>query len=107
MQLLQIFRLWNRTTEVVNEDGSRAVGLQQRPKEPLQEGDELLVLLGLAHLGGQGRETQSLGDEGTPSEHQRLERPASHRLHTEAAYYSVCTESPPQMTAGFEMRPLL
>lgn len=107
MQLLQILGLWNRTTEVVNEDGSRAVGLQQRPKEPLQEGDELLVLLGLAHLGGEGRETQSLGDKGTSSEHQRLKKTASHCLHTEAAYCSVCAESPLEMTTGFDMRSLL
>ena len=59
MQLLQVLRLRDGTTEVVNEDGSRAVSLQQGPKEPLQEGDELLVLLGLAHLGGQERESQS------------------------------------------------
>lgn len=52
VQLLQILRLGDWTTEVVDEDGGRAVGLQQGPQEPLQEADELLVLLGLAHLRG-------------------------------------------------------
>lgn len=64
MQLLQILRLWDRAAEVVNEDGSRAVSLQQRPQEVLQECDELLVLLGLAHLGGQ----RSSHREGTGNE---------------------------------------
>lgn len=35
VQLLQEFRLGNGTAEVVNEDSGRAVGLQQRPEEPL------------------------------------------------------------------------
>lgn len=59
MQLLQVFRLRHRPTEVVNEDGGGAIGLQQRPQEPLQEGDELLVFLGLAHLGVREREGTS------------------------------------------------
>lgn len=50
VQLLQVLRLRNRVAEAVDEDGGGAVGLQQRAQEPLQEGNELLVLLGLAHL---------------------------------------------------------
>lgn len=78
VQLLQEFRLGNRTTEVVNEDGGRAVGLQQRPEEPLKEGDELLVLLGLAHLGGREWGAQSWGDRDTPLEHQQPEKMVPH-----------------------------
>ena len=66
MQLLQVFRLGDRTAEVVNEDGGRAVRLQQRPEEPLQEGDELLVLLGLAHLGGESGRPSCGGTEAPP-----------------------------------------
>lgn len=106
MQLLQEFRLGDRTAEVVNEDGGRAVRLQQRPEEPLQEGDELLVLLGLAHLGG---------ESGRPScggQMHRLGAPAAQEggpslSHTEAAYCSVGSESPLETTAGFEMCSLL
>lgn len=50
VKLLEVLGLRDRTTEVVDEDGGRAIGLQQGPQEPLQEGDELLVLRGLAHL---------------------------------------------------------
>lgn len=64
MQLLQVFRLRHRPAEVVNEDGRGAIGLQQRPQEPLQEGDELLVFLGLAHLGVREREVRSRRREG-------------------------------------------
>lgn len=61
MQLLQILRLRNGTAEVVSKDGSRAVGFQQGPEEPLQKGDELLVLLGLAHLRMRWQEMKSRG----------------------------------------------
>ena len=63
MQLLQILWLRNRASEVVDEDGGGAVGLQQGPQEPLQEGDELLVLLGLAHLGVRERAMRSPAGE--------------------------------------------
>lgn len=106
MQLLQELRLGDGTAEVVNEDGGRAVGLQQGPEEPLQEGDELLVLPGLAHLGEREREAQSWGDRGTPG------APAApgdgpSLSHTGAAYCSVGSESPLEMPAGFEMCSLL
>lgn len=70
MQPLQVLGLGDRTAEVVDEDGGGAVGLQQGPEEPLQEGDELLVLLGLAHLGVRGRGTRSQeGDTSPPTRH--------------------------------------
>lgn len=47
---LQVLGLRDGPAEVVDEHGGGAVGLQQRAQQPLQEGDELLVLLGLAHL---------------------------------------------------------
>lgn len=50
VQPVQVLGLRDRAAEGVHEHGHRAVGLQQRAQEPLQEGDELLVLLGLAHL---------------------------------------------------------
>lgn len=50
VQPLQVLRLRDGPAEVVDEHGSGAVGLQQRAQQPLQEGEELLVLLGLAHL---------------------------------------------------------
>lgn len=78
VQLLQECRLGNGAAEVVNEDGGRAVGLQQRPEEPLQEGDELLVLPGLAHLGGREWEAQLWGDRGTPLEHPQPKKAVPH-----------------------------
>lgn len=116
MQLLQVFRLRNRATEVVNEDSSRAIGLQQRAQEPLQEGDELLVLLGLAHLGEQEREAKSgrrarrnnVLTEELPRENRNLRRwPPTDCHYTGAAYGSVCTGSLLKTTAGFKMHSLL
>ena len=77
MQLLQILWFRNRAGEVVDEDGGGAIGLQQGPQEPLQEGDELLVLLGLAHLGVQERAMLSPGGREEASARTRASREAA------------------------------